>query len=170
MTKKEQEMFDKLIQVTSTLEDENKKFREDMTTLVESINTKTEQKHIPIHFEQDILRASQQAVGESIKSILTGYGSPMTKLVTQVVNEHNDEMKKLITNAFEQVIRTEDFKTSIVNAFSHKVARSIISNNDGLFDKVSNELKQDNVFKAKMTLAVNKIVEECLNNRDGNTE
>ena len=38
------------------------------------------------------------------------------------------------------------------------------SQHDGLFDKVSNELKQDSVFKAKMSLAVSNVVEECLNN------
>ena len=45
------------------------------------------------------------------------------------------------------------------------MARNIISNNDGLFDKVSNELKQDAVFKSKMALAVSNVVEECLNER-----
>ena len=35
----------------------------------------------------------------------------------------------------------------------------------GLFDKVSNELKQDAVFKSKMALAVSNVVEQCLNER-----
>jgi hypothetical protein len=64
------------------------------------------------------------------------------------------------------VILTDEFKQSIVSAFSHKVARTIISNNDGLFDKVSNELKQDSVFKARMAMAVSNVVEECLRDRE----
>ena len=70
-------------------------------------------------------------------------------------------------DSFVQVIRKDEFKQAIVSAFSHKVARSIISNNDGLFDKVSNELKQDAVFKSRMALAVANVVNECLLEREG---
>lgn len=101
-------------------------------------------------------------MSESIKSVLTGYNSPLTALVQSVVNENAKELRAIISDSFKLVISTDEFKQSIVNAFSHKVARTIISNNDGLFDKVSNELKQDAVFKAKMSLAVSNVVEECL--------
>jgi hypothetical protein len=57
------------------------------------------------------------------------------------VDENSTELRALISDSFVQVIRKDEFKQAIVSAFSHKVARSIISNNDGLFDKVSNELK-----------------------------
>lgn len=115
--------------------------------------------------EQEILRASQTAIAESIKTVLTGYNSPLNKLVAEVVNQETPFLRAIISDSFNQVIRTEDFKTAIVSAFSHKVARSIISNNDGLFDKVANELKQDSVFKAKMALAVSNVVNECLNSK-----
>jgi C4-type Zn-finger protein len=115
--------------------------------------------------EKDILQSAQQAITSSIRETLTKYDSPMVKLVKQVVEENNAELKKLISESFQTVIRTDEFKASIVSAFSHKVARTIISNNDGLFDKVSNELKQDSVFKAKMAVAVSNVVEECLTER-----
>jgi C4-type Zn-finger protein len=114
---------------------------------------------------QDILQAAQIAVGASIKEVLTKYDSPLVRLTRIVVEENAAELKTLISDSFTAVIRTEEFKQSIVNAFSHKVARTIISNNDGLFDKVSNDLKQDQTFKAKMTLAVASVVEECLKDR-----
>lgn len=117
------------------------------------------------NLEQDILQASQQAISASIRETLTKYDSPMVKLVRQVVDENSAELKTLISDSFQKVIRTEEFKTSILSAFSHKVARTIISNNDGLFDKVSNDLKQDAIFKAKMAMAVSNVVEECLSER-----
>ena len=115
--------------------------------------------------QEEILRAAQEAVSSSIRETLTKYDSPLVKLTKQVVEEHTTELKTLISDSFRTVIRTEEFKQSILSAFSHKVARTIISNNDGLFDKVSNELKQDSVFKAKMALAVSNVVEECLTER-----
>lgn len=117
------------------------------------------------NLEKEILQMVQKATAECIKTTLTGYNSPLTKLITQVVESHSAELRGIISSSFEQVIRTDDFKQSIVNAFSHKVSRAIISNNDGLFDKVSNELKQDAIFKSKMSIAVSNVVEECLKNR-----
>lgn len=116
-------------------------------------------------FEKDVLQTAQLAINNSIKECLTKYDSPLVKLVKAVVDENSTELKKLISDSFTAVIRTTEFKQAIVNAFSHKVARTIISNNDGLFDKVSNELKQDAIFKAKMAMAVSNVVDECLRER-----
>jgi len=165
MTTKEQQTIDNLFKAVQDLRTENSKFREDVKLQVEAINTKTEKKHVPIALEQDILRTAQIAMNESIQKVLTDYSSPLKKLVEAVVAENTTFLKQLISESFNTVIRTDEFKNSIINAFSHKVARNIISNNDGLFDKVSNELKQDAVFKSKMALAVSNVVEECLNER-----
>ena len=165
MTTKEQQTIDNLFKAVQDLRTENAKFREDVKLQVETINTKTEKKHVPITLEQDILRTAQIAMNESIQKVLTDYSSPLKKLVETVVSENTTFLKQLISESFNTVIRTVEFNNSIINAFSHKVARNIISNNDGLFDKVSNELKQDAVFKSKMALAVSNVVEECLNER-----
>ena len=165
MTTKEQQTIDNLFKAVQDLRTENAKFREDVKLQVETINTKTDKKHVPITLEQDILRTAQIAMNESIQKVLTDYSSPLKKLVEVVVSENATFLKQLISESFNTVIRTDEFKNSIINAFSHKVARSIISNNDGLFDKVSNELKQDAIFKSKMALAVSNVVEECLNER-----
>jgi len=153
------------LKLVSDLRAENYKFREDVKLLVDNINTKTDKKHTPIMLEQDILRTAQLAINESIQKALTEYNSPLKKLTEAVILENTTFLKQLISDCFNSVIKTEDFKTSIINAFSHKVARSIISNNDGLFERVSNELKQDAIFKSKMSLAVSNVVEECLKER-----
>jgi len=165
MTTKEQQTIDNLFKAVQDLRTENSKFREDVKLQVEAINTKPEKKHVPITLEQDILRTAQIAMNESIQKVLTDYSSPLKKLVEAVVSENTAFLKQLISDSFNSVIRTDDFKDSIITAFSHKVARNIISNNDGLFDKVSNELKQDAIFKSKMSLAVSNVVEECLTER-----
>jgi hypothetical protein len=165
MTTKEQDLISTLLKTVQDLKTENTKFREDVNLLVSTINSKTEKKHLPITLEQDILRTAQVAMQDSIIKALTEYGSPLKKLTELVINENSSFLKQLISECFNTVIKTEDFKQSIIDAFSHKVARTIISNNDGLFDKVSNELKQDAIFKSKMALAVSNVVEECLKER-----
>jgi division protein CdvB (Snf7/Vps24/ESCRT-III family) len=155
-----------MIKIVQDLRTENTQFRQDIKTQVETINTKANKTFLPVTLEQDILKTAQQAIGESISKVMTGYDSPLVKLVKSVVDENSTTLRIIISESFKQVILTDEFKQSIVSAFSHKVARTIISNNDGLFDKVSNELKQDSVFKARMAMAVSNVVEECLRDRE----
>lgn len=147
-----------------------------MSTIDNKINTLNEnqselekrldKKEFPVTMEKDILSCMQLSLDKAIKDVLTSYHSPLQKLITEVINENSVELKQIITNSFNHVLKQDEFKKSIISAFSHKVSRSIISNNNGLFDKVSNELKQDRVFRSKMTLCVANIVEECLNNNE----
>ena len=162
MKKEEQQTIDNLLKAIQDLRSENAKFREDVKLQVETINIKTEKKHIPISLEQDILRTAQVAINESIQKVLTEYNSPLKELTKIVISENSNFLKTLISDCFNSVIKTEDFKKSIIDAFSHKVSRNIISGNDSLFDKVTNDLKQDAVFKSKMSLAVATVINECL--------
>lgn len=163
MNLKEQALLSQIYDLVVEIKREGKALKEFTTNQISEISQKVEKKQSPIYLEQDILRSAQIAIADSIKAALGAYNSPMQKLVLEVVTQHTSEIKTLINDAFTSVIRTDDFKKSIVDAFSHKVARSIISNNEGLFDKVANELKQDAVFKSKMAIAVSNVVEECLN-------
>lgn len=165
MTKDEEKTINRLYELMSKIQQENNEFRKQVNDLANTINNKVETKHLPITLEQDILSVAQQSIQKAIQESMSKYDSPLIKLVTSVVNEHSTELRQIISDSFNQVIRTEDFKQSIVTGFSHKVARTIISNNDGLFDKVSNELKQDAVFKSKMALAVANVVNEVLSER-----
>lgn len=118
----------------------------------------------PSQLEQEILRTAQKSIDVAIqKTLQDDYNSPLKKLIVSVVEENSKELRTMISDSFVHVIRRDEFKQAIVNAFSHKIARTIISNNDGLFDKVSKELKQDSVFVSKMTLAVDNVINECLN-------
>lgn len=166
MTTKEQKTIDDLHKLVANLAKANEELQK---TLVEKINKVEKQvsaTYLPVNLEQEVLRVAQTSISESIKSVLTGYSSPLSKFVIAVVDENSTFLKKIISESFNEVIRKEDFKSAIVSGFSHKVARSIISNNDGLFDKVSNELKQDAIFKSKMSVAVAQVVEEVLKEKE----
>lgn len=162
MTEKEQKSVDNLLKLLEDIKKENIEFKETIEKQILEMNKKVDKKLIPLNFEMDILQTLQQSLQETIKTTLTGFNSPLSKLIIEVVNNHHLKLKDIISNSFNQAIDTEEFKKSIVNAFSHKISRSIISNNDGLFDKVSNDLKQDTIFKSKMALAVANVVDECL--------
>lgn len=155
-----------LTSIVETLQKENLAYKNTVDSTVKNIEKMVGNKIAPVKLEQDILYSAQHAVSEAINKVLTGYDSPLVALVKQVVNSNSDYLREIISSSFNQVIRTDTFKQAIVDAFSHKVARTMISNNEGLFDKVCNELKQDSVFKAKMALAVSNVVEECLKEKN----
>ena len=162
MTNKEEKTVEQLIGLVSQIKSDNKALAEKLNITIEEINKKVEQKHMPITLEQDILGVMQSSIQKAIQESLTKYDSPLIKLVTAVVNEHSVELKQIISDSFNETIKKDEFKKAIVDGFSHKIARTIISNNDSLFEKVSSQLKQDAVFKAKMSLAVSNVVNECL--------
>ena len=168
MTAQEQKTIDKLYELFSDFKKENNEFKTLTANTIDGINKKVDAKLFPVTLEQDILSVAQSSIQSVIKESLTKYDSPLVKLVTAVVNEHSAQLKQIISESFDDVIKTSEFKESIRDGFSHKIARTIISNNDGLFEKVSNELKQDSVFKAKMSLAVSNVVNECLSERNKN--
>lgn len=162
MTSAEQQSINRVYELLSDIRKENTEFKQSVIGIVDGMTKKVDAKHAPIYMEQDILSTVQSSINTTIGEVLKGYGSPLTKLITAVVESRSSELRGIITDSFDHVIRLDDFKRSIISAFSHKVAKSIISNNDGLFDKVSNELKQDAIFKSKMQIAVSNVVEQCL--------
>jgi len=167
MTTNEQKTIDNLYKLVSDIKLENKILTQEIAKVIDNMNDKVEKKHMPITLEQDILSTVQTSIQKAIQESLTKYDSPLVKLVTSVVNENSPVLKKIISESFNEVIKLDDFKAAIKTGFSHKIARTIISNNDGLFDKVSNDLKQDAVFRSKMALAVANVVNECLEERKG---
>lgn len=165
MTNSEQKTIDQLYKTVSDIKSENRLLVEKLIETTNKLDEKVNRKHVPIFLEQDILSTVQISIQKAIQESLTKYDSPLVKLVTCVVNENSTELKQIISESFNEVIKLDEFKDSIRVGFSHKVARTIISNNNGLFEKVSNDLKQDTVFKSKMAVAVANVVEECLVDR-----
>ena len=168
MTKSEESAIQELSKIGNDIRNGFSSFKKSAEERIDELEKRVLKKTDPLYFEKDILSTAQNAINESIKAVLTGYNGPLTKLVLSVVDNHSTELSTIINDAFVTVIKTDEFKESIISAFSHKVSRAIISNNEGLFDKVSNELKQDNQFKARMTLAVAAVVEECLKSKKEN--
>jgi hypothetical protein len=165
MNKNELNTLDRLYELIIDIKNDNKKLNERLSQTVEELNKKVEKKHVPISLESDILQVVQNSMQKSIQECLTKYDSPLIKLITNVVNDNSIELKKIISDSFNDVIKKEEFKQSIKDGFSHKIARALISTNNSMFEKISNELKQDAVFKSKISIAIDNVVNECLNNK-----
>lgn len=143
----------------------NTKMKE-METQIQTLEKKLNK--TPAQLESQMLSACQSSISDAIKSVLTGYSSPLSPLLLSVVEENRVELKQLIGECFRTTIRHEDFKSAVLQAFGHKIIRTITSGNDGMFDKIAVELKQDATFRAKATLAITEVVEQYLKEKSEN--
>jgi len=108
--------------------------------------------------EEDILKAVQVSIGESIKSVLTGYNSPLNTFVNSVVNQHTSELRDTIESSFSRVIMSDEFKNTVNNCFNHKLARILVDKLEGAIEKRVNELRSDPTIKAKMIIAIENLI------------
>ena len=107
MNNKEAAVITSLLNRIESLEKSNREFQKSLGDTVAAMQTKVERPIKPFELQETILSIVQKSMTDCIKTTLTGYSSPLTPLITNVVHEHNDELKQMIRDAFSEVIRTE---------------------------------------------------------------
>lgn len=161
MTKNEEETIHRLYDLMNDIRNENKQFREDLNKQVDACTEKVNKKVEPVYLEQGIVQVAKQSIQKAIVETFSGYNNPLGTLIKSVTQSHYNELKEIVNTCLEEAIHTDDFKKTLVDEFSHKVARTLISKNDGMLEKVCNDLKQDATFRSKLTLAIDNVVSEC---------
>lgn len=110
--------------------------------------------------EQQILNSIQGSVGKAIQESLSGYNSPLMKLISEVINNHKAELRERYEFAITAAIDSQQFREAVNEAFQHKLAKTVVANFSGSVDKAFNELKNEPTFKAKAILAIENILTE----------
>ena len=163
MTTKEQQTIDNLYQLVRDLKTENQKFRDDVTKQVESISTKVEQKQLPLNLENEVIFSVQNAVSKSLSDALSNsYNSPLVKYAHNVVARYQTQIEAIFDKVVEEGIASDEFKQRVREVLLHKIAKTVTSGIDGSIDKTVNLMKQDPIFRSRLTLAVNGLVDEFL--------
>lgn len=165
MNSEEKKELKTLTEAMWAIKSENTEFRKQLTERIEKTEKLVESKHMPVFLEKDVLSSVQSSIHKAIESTMTGYSSPLTKLISSVVDQNSIKLREIISSAFEGAIATDNFKQAVFDAFTHKISRGIISGNDSLFEKVTNELKQDASFMAKVTLAIDQTLKEFIKDK-----
>jgi hypothetical protein len=112
--------------------------------------------------EKQIIEIAKSAIKKSIIDELTGYNKPLSKLTNEVIQTHSAALKVIINTGVEELLNADDFKIAIKEALHDKLARLLISKMGGELEKKVNELKQDATSRARITLAVHKVIEDIL--------
>jgi hypothetical protein len=164
MNIKEQQSVDLLLKIIQDLKTENQKFREDVSKQVEAISNKVEEKHLPLNLENQVVFSVQSAISKGLSEALSNnYNSPLVKYAQNVVAKYQKDIEAIFDKVVDEGIKSDEFKVRVREVLLHKIAKTITSGIDGSIDKTVNQMKQDAVFRSKLTLAVNGLVEEFLN-------
>jgi hypothetical protein len=162
MTTKEQQTVDQLCKIIADQREGFKEFKEAMELKISSLEKQVEQKHMPLSLETEVVKVAQNAITTALTSAMTGYGSPLVKYATNVVAKYQSSLEAIFDNAVREGINTDEFKSRVREVLISKIAKTMISGVDGSIDKTINLMKQDQVFRSRLTLSVNTLVEEFL--------
>lgn len=163
MTQKETAQFIADIKEQLRLQrEENNKFKEQITQLVQAINQKVEQKHLPLSLESEVMNSVNTAVGKAINDALGSYNSPLGKYAHNVITKYQSQIEKIFDDAVAEGITTPEFKQSAKHHLVNRIAKLVLSGLDGSTEKVVQQMKQDTVFRSRLTLFVNGLVEEFI--------
>jgi hypothetical protein len=163
MTNKEQQTIDDLLKCVKELKEENNKFREDVTIQVNKINEKVEKKELPLNLEKSVINTTNDCIRESLKKILSdSYSSPLKLYAENIIKKYQNDIESVFDGIVSTEIKKDDFKNEVKQAFMSKIARTLLSGIDGSIDKNINQMRQDSIFKSKLTLMINSLVDEYL--------
>lgn len=162
MTTKEQQTVDQLCKIITDQRAGFQEFKQAMELKLASLEKQVEQKHMPLSLETEVVNAAQNAITTALATAMTGYGSPLTKYATNVVAKYQNSLEAIFDDAVREGIKTDEFKARVRDVMITKIAKTMISGVDGSIDKTINLMKQDQVFRSRLTLSINTLVEEFL--------
>ena len=112
-----------------------------------------------LNLEEEILNATKTILINGIKS-LDGYNNPTKSIVNSVIKEYEPSISLLFKEALEKTIRSDNFKEELQKLISQRIIRELVSQSDSSIARIVQKMKQDETFRARLTLAVDNIVTE----------
>ncbi len=110
--------------------------------------------------KEDIIRIAEKAITTSIEKELVGYNKPLSNYVNEVLEEHKKDFISLIDEEVTKILNATQFKKSLSTALNDKLARVLVARLGGELEKQVNMLKANPETRAKITLAISKIINE----------
>jgi hypothetical protein len=112
-----------------------------------------------LNLEEEILNATKTILINGIKS-LDGYNNPTKSIVNLVIKEYEPSISILFKDAIEKTIRSDNFKEELQKLISQRIVRELVSQSESSIARIVQKMKQDETFRARLTLAVDNIVTE----------
>ena len=111
------------------------------------------------NLEEEILNATKTILINGIKS-LDGYNNPTKSIVNSVIKEYEPSISLLFKEAIEKTIRSDNFKEELQKLISQRIVRELVSQSESSIARIVQKMKQDESFRARLTLAIDNSITE----------
>ena len=112
-----------------------------------------------LNLEEEILNATKTILINGIKS-LDGYNNPTKSLVNSVIKEYEPSISIIFKDAIEKTIQSDNFKEVLQKLIAQRIVRELVGQSESSIARIVQKMKQDETFRARLTLAVDNIVTE----------
>ena len=111
------------------------------------------------NLEEEILNATKTILINGIKT-LDGYSNPTKPIVISVIKEYEPSISIIFKDAIEKTIQSDTFKEVLQKLIAQRIVRELVGQSESSIARIVQKMKQDETFKARLTLAVDNIVTE----------
>lgn len=95
------------------------------------------------------------ALRDQLVKDMDAYKSPVKDIFDCAVAENYNLIKSTFDGILKEAFSSEDFQKELRRQVIKKLAQTVVAQTGSVTDKQLNQLKQDPVFKAQMTLLIN---------------
>lgn len=110
--------------------------------------------------KKEIINVAEKAIINAVEKELVGYNKPLSKFVNEVLESHKSDFLKIIDDEITAILNAESFRGALSEALNYKMARLLVSNLGGELEKQVNALKANPETRAKITIAISKVIQE----------
>lgn len=104
--------------------------------------------------------ALRHAFRDGIASKLTGYNSPLDKMIQAAFEVHTSALRAILEDSIASCVKDTAFKEHIATAVRSQLAKLLVQRFGGELEKQVNVLKSDPTTRARITLAIEEIVKQ----------
>ena len=112
-----------------------------------------------LNLEEEILNATKTILINGIKT-LDSYSNPTKPIVISVIKEYEPSISIIFKDAIEKTIQSDTFKEVLQKLIAQRIVRELVGQSESSIARIVQKMKQDETFKARLTLAVDNIVTE----------
>ena len=112
-----------------------------------------------LNLEEEILNATKTILINGIKT-LDGYSNPTKPIVISVIKEYEPSISIIFKDAIEKTIQSDNFKEVLQKLIAQRIVRELVGQSESSIARIVQKMKQDETFRARLTLAVDNIVTE----------
>lgn len=113
--------------------------------------------------EEKIFQKILESIDKAVLTELVGYGKPLSKIIDQVAEKNMDLFIEKTETVLIEVISHESFLDTMRSALKNKLASIIVGKMGGEFEKKINELKANPTTRAKVIIALEKMIDSITN-------